>query len=199
MKGARLVKEDAASVAAPAACAILAGMDRITWEAVLAGTVFLATRKEKEDISGRPHRLSDTQHLPSLRHGPHIIGHGANTGHRRNALAALVNKVIALLAHQANVSRVIMDCRSGTKFRLNDMVPRHLRDGSAVRAWARVVAGGQNGLSRLTTRLVCGRACHSTPAIRSNTAPSAICDQTKAVRVRAMFIWTAPRLRTVPV
>ena len=197
MKGK--VKEDAASVAAPAARAILAGVDRISKASLWQERGFSNPEYDGGSISGRPHRLSDTQHLPSLRHGPHIIRHGANAGHRRNALAALVNKVIALLAHQPNVSRVIMDCRSGAKFRLDDMVARHLRNGSAVRAWARVVAGGQTGISRLTTRLVCGRACHSTPAIRSNTAPSAICDQTNAARVRAMFIWTAPQLRTVPV
>ena len=80
-------------------------------------------------------------------------------------------------------------------------------DAASVAAPAAPVAAG-NRISVETAMAVAafidtrqGKATptYSTPAIRSNTAPSAICDQTKAARVRATFIWTAPRLRTVQV
>ena len=77
-------------------------------------------------------------------------------------------------------------------------------DAASVAAPAAPVAAGnrmirERAWQRPFSKHPTGKAksdIYSTPAIRSNTAPSAICDQTKAVRVRAMFIWTVPRSRT---
>ena len=160
MKGARLVKEDAASVAAPAA-PVAAG-NRISVETAMAVAAFIDTRQGKE-----------TDMLPAQ---SALVAHVKQSGGNRPLRPADDARNESL--------RLAIDIQRPDQFAV--ILGKWPAD-AVLFGHCRIPAG------RVHT------AAHSTPAIRSNTAPSAICDQTKAARVRAMFIWTAPRLRTVPV
>ena len=109
------------------------------------------------DISGCPHCFGYVGHAPSLGGLP-CGSNGSDARHSAQTLPALINEVIAFLAHGPKVADIAMNSCPSAELLLNDVIPRHESGGAAVRTYpVRVPRRWQLGAS---AGFVCNGAGH---------------------------------------